>query len=201
MLHTTIKDIIMITKKERLENFINSRKTSAVIAKIILASIAFAGVVSVVAIAPNMFSLLGKRRFNNRKIQSAFAGLKHRGFIEVLREKDGKEVVRITSKGETKIREFELDSLVIRKPWRWDKKWRIVIFDIPNRYRNARDALREKIKDLGFYQLQKSVWVYPYPCDEEVTFVANAFGVLPFVEILESKIILNEDKIKKFFDL
>ena len=179
----------------------NSRKTSAIIAKVVLASIALSGVVAVAAVVPNILSLLPRRRFNSRKIQKALAGLKHRGFIEVIREKDGKEVVRIISKGETKVREFELDALVIRKPWRWDKKWRIIIFDIPNKYRNAREALRDKIKELGFHQLQKSVWVHPYPCEEEIMFVADTFNIVPFVEILESKIILNEGKVRKFFDL
>ena len=191
----------MLTRKERLKNFINSKKSSAVVAKIVLALIAIGGVVAVAAIAPNVFSILPTKKFSNRKVQNALAGLKRRGFVEVIREKDGKEVVRITSRGETRIREFELDNLAVRKPWRWDKKWRIVIFDIPNKHRNAREALRGKIKKLGFYPLQKSVWVYPYPCEEEIMFIANTFGVLPFVEILESKIIINEDKVKKFFDL
>jgi len=192
----------MLTRKERLENFINSKKPSAVITKVILASIAIGGFVTVAAIVPNMVSLLGRRgRFNSKKTYNAFSGLKRCGFIETIREKDGKEVVRITAKGETRIKEFELDGLVIRRPWRWDRKWRMLIFDIPNRRRNAREALRNKIKELGFYQLQKSVWVYPYSCHEEIMFVANFFEILPFVEILESKIILNEGKVKKFFGL
>jgi len=44
---------------------------------------------------------------------------------------------------------------------KWDKNWYLVIFDIPEKLHRKRDILREKLKKLGFGQLQQSVWISP----------------------------------------
>ena len=42
---------------------------------------------------------------------------------------------------------------------KWDGKWRIVVFDIPEQKRAIRNLFRRNLKKWGFKQLQKSVWV------------------------------------------
>ncbi|MBI4008672.1 transcriptional regulator PaaX, partial [Candidatus Roizmanbacteria bacterium] len=42
---------------------------------------------------------------------------------------------------------------------KWDGKWRIVIFDIPEVNKRIRQVLRETLKVLEFWPLQKSVWI------------------------------------------
>src|SRR3989344_4593151 len=59
----------------------------------------------------------------------------------------------------------------IKKPARWDKLWRLVIFDIPEEERTGRMALAAKLKELGFYPLQKSVFIHPYECKDEIDFI------------------------------
>ena len=190
----------MLTHKQRLENFISSHETIAVVSKVVLAAVALLALTAVAATAPNVLSLLGNT-IPKRKAQNAFYGLKRRGLVEFISEKDGKETVKLTIKGRSKVKEMDLDAITIKMPKKWDEKWRIVIFDIPNRHTAAREALREKLKELGFCSLQKSVWAYPYPCEEEILFVENAFEVLPFVEILEASVLVNENKLIKSFDL
>ena len=97
---------------------------------------------------------------------------------------------------------FENIDHFIKKPKRWDKLWRVIIFDIPVEKNKARASLRRKFQELGFYQIQKSVFVYPYPCEEEIMFISKFFGVEKFVEIiLAKKLGEKEEKIKSFFDL
>ena len=60
---------------------------------------------------------------------------------------------------------------------KWDKQWRIVIFDIKTSRRKKRDALRRMLKRLGFEQLQKSTWIYPFDCKEEVSLTKDFFGI------------------------
>lgn len=62
-------------------------------------------------------------------------------------------------------REFPLYILQNRM---WDRKWRIVIFDIPEDKRYIRDRLRIKLKELGFGMIQKSVWISAYPFEDDV---------------------------------
>lgn len=86
----------------------------------------------------------------------------------------------------------------------WDKKWRILIFDIPTKpkiYNQAREALRRKIKGLGFYQMQKSVWVYPYECEDEILFIAELFQVQKHIEIITAEKLLHAEAIKRKFGL
>ena len=77
------------------------------------------------------------------------------------------------------------------------------MFDIPSypkKYNYARDALRCKIKELGFYQIQKSAWVYPYECEDELLFIAGMFQVQKYVEILTVEKLLHEDFVRKKFE-
>ncbi len=72
---------------------------------------------------------------------------------------------------------FQIDSLKINKPKDWDKKWRIVIFDIAQLKSLQRNAFRGKLKELGFYPLQKSVWIHPYKCKDEIELLCEFFGL------------------------
>ncbi len=45
---------------------------------------------------------------------------------------------------------------------KWDGKWRIVFFDVPEGKRPIRDYLRNVLKRHGFREFQRSMWVWPY---------------------------------------
>ncbi|MBI5470465.1 CRISPR-associated endonuclease Cas2 [Candidatus Kaiserbacteria bacterium] len=59
------------------------------------------------------------------------------------------------------------------RPRRWDRRWRIIIFDIPEKKKNVRDRVRALVQRLGFFRLQHSVWVYPYDCEEIITLLKS----------------------------
>ena len=84
---------------------------------------------------------------------------------------------------------------------KWDKKWRMVIFDIPETQKKARYALRAKLKELGFYPLQKSVWVHPFECRDEIDFIIEFFNVSSYVRLAEVNHFDGEKFIKEEFDL
>lgn len=84
----------------------------------------------------------------------------------------------------------------------WDKKWRLVIFDIPTYQKNAREALRHKIKEMGFYPLQKSVFITPYPCEDEIDFISSVFEIdRNNVLILEVSKFEGEEKLRNYFKI
>ena len=58
---------------------------------------------------------------------------------------------------------------------RWDGRWRIVIFDILEKKRKTREALRKKLLSLGFGMWQRSVYITPHDVQEEINqyFVAK----------------------------
>lgn len=89
----------------------------------------------------------------------------------------------ITRRGASKLKRLRLTPLVQRQ--NWDAKWRMVIYDIPEEYRKERDLVRRLIKQLGFRQLQQSVWVHPLPCLNEFEVIRNAYGINNHLLLLE----------------
>ncbi|MFA6515318.1 MAG: hypothetical protein WCT42_03585 [Candidatus Paceibacterota bacterium] len=141
------------------------------------------------------------KKYNNKQISDTITNLKNGRYIEYVSEKNGKIKIRITNKGKSKLHTFMIDMVKINKPNKWDRKWRMVMFDLPIRFSKARNSLRFKLKQLGFIQFQKSVWIYPYPCMEEILFVADYYKVGKYVEILEISSLNNDSKLRKRFNL
>ena len=63
----------------------------------------------------------------------------------------------------------------------WDGIWRIVAYDIPDDIKKERDYFRKKLKSLGFKELQKSMFVVPYKCREEIAVLSQSLGISPYV--------------------
>jgi len=181
------------------------------ISKDIILYIALAGIVSVAATSPYFFINIAKlilkdkkyfkNKYDENKVAQALERLK-RNKVVILSEKDGEFVVELTDKGKRKVKQIKLESMKIETPKFWDKKWRIVIFDIPEKQKKrARNALREKLQKLEFYQLQKSVWVHSYPCEKEIQFLCELFDIYRFVNIITADKIYNDIKLRNYFKL
>ncbi|MFA4890398.1 MAG: CRISPR-associated endonuclease Cas2 [Candidatus Paceibacterota bacterium] len=116
------------------------------------------------------------------------------------REDDSIDVV-LTEGGKKLALKFNFDEMSIKKPTSWDNKWRLVLYDIPEKKKKAREAFRKKLKKLDFFELQKSVFIYPFPCKEEIDFVVEFFEIRNFVHYAEISTLSNESKIKLHFGL
>ena len=191
--------------KKSAEEFLDSDSGYATATKVVFAVLLAAGVLTVAAMAPNIFiAFRGRKRFDrysDKQLRNAYYGLKRQGLVEIIKEEGDNITVKLNYKNKTKIKKFSLDIISIPKARSWDGKWRVIIFDIPVRYNMARIAMTRKLKELGFYQLQKSVWVFPYPCEDEVLFIADFFKVDRCINILSADNIENDYKLKKFFNL
>ncbi len=181
------------------------------VSKDILFSLALAGVITIAVTSPFFLINLAKffirnrkylkKEYDEHKVAKTFERLKRNRLI-ILKETDGKFTVELTEKGRRKLEEIKLDDMAIKIPSVWDKKWRIIIFDIPEKqHKKARNALRDKLQKLGFYQLQKSVWALPYPCEKEVQFLCDLFGINQFVNIIIADKIYNDIILRKYFSL
>ena len=190
----------------KFKEFLDSGTHKAQVTQVALCILAVASVPVLVLIAASMGNAIqvfkqfeNSKRFSKKQIQNSFAHLQRQKLIEYIADKDGKTIVKITQKGESRLRTFAIDLMEIKKPKKWDDKWRLVMFDIPMRFTKGREALRYHLKNLNFFQFQKSAWVYPYPCEDEIIFIADFFGVGKYVEILTIESIPNDKKLKKYF--
>lgn len=100
-------------------------------------------------------------------------------------DENGKVYLEITSKGQKNLR--NKFPLFFRRGKKWDGKFTVVIFDIPERNRKARRALRLKLKELGFGMLQKSVWVSPYHFEESLKEFLFSRGLSPFALVFSAE--------------
>jgi DNA-binding transcriptional regulator PaaX len=97
--------------------------------------------------------------------------------------KDGEAYLRLTNQGQEKIsRDFPLLEFQKKK---WDRKWRIVLFDISEVSRQARNSLREKLKELGFGMFQQSTYISPHDFANDLREFLRSSGLSDFVYVLE----------------
>lgn len=170
------------------------------VAKNILIALGMVGVISAVVVAPGLgkaLPLLSK--IDLRRINQELKRLKNRGLVEIIKKRNGITEIKLTRKGKKKLAKYKIDDLKIEKPQVWDGKWRIIIFDIPILKNNKRELLRKKMKNLGFYKLQQSVFVHPFPCYEVVTFLKNYFELHNEVEYIEAEKMENQNKLINHF--
>lgn len=125
------------------------------------------------------------RSFRPRSIENAFRRLERQKLLRI-RKKNGAAAVELTSAGKNRIREFEINNLELKRGEMWDRQWRLVLFDIPERYKKSRDALSLKLKQLGMYRLHKSVFVFPGDCEDEIEFLSQHFQIEPYVTVLHT---------------
>ena len=133
-------------------------------------------------------------------VSQALFRMKKQRLVEIGEEGE-KTIIKITEDGKKRVLKYKLKELSIKKPKRWDGNFRLVIFDIPDKKRLARDVLRMKLKELGFYQFQESVFVYPYECKDEIDFIKELYEISPFVKYIVAENIDDSENLLKYFNL
>ncbi|MEK7088672.1 MAG: hypothetical protein AAB913_00910 [Patescibacteria group bacterium] len=172
--------------------------------RIILMTVAAAGILAIAILAPNALQVLkpflrNKKKYNlkyylNQKAKK----LVKDGFLKINIENE-KQFLLLTKKGEQKLSYYKITEK--KKNNKWDGKWRVVIFDVWENTRSKRNLLRMEIKDFGFVQLQRSVWIYPYECADFIELLKTdlSFGKNIRYMVVES---LDYDKsLRNYFNL
>lgn len=165
---------------------------------LILESIKIAGVLSIALVAPNVLTGLAKLGVIATPRAGEVAKRSYTRMIAAgLLKFDGK-FLRLTEKGK-----LELDRMTMatKKPTRWDGKWRVLIFDIPDYRRSLRDKVRSTLRMLGFERLQDSVWIYPYDCEDHITLLKADFKVGKDMLYMVVDSLEGDDGLRKKFSL
>jgi len=141
------------------------------------------------------------RKINQERLKEIVREFYREKLVDYREKEDGTIEVVLTEKGKLKALRGKIDELEVKIPKNWDNLWRIVIFDIPEKKRKVRGALRNKLKELGFVELQKSVFIFPYECKEEIEFIVEVFNIRKYVRYLVVKEITNEEELLLKFNL
>src|SRR3989344_8664514 len=140
-------------------------------------------------------------RVNRQALERAINSLYTSHLVEERNNTDGTTTLILSENGKKRALRFNIDKLEIKKPPSWDKKWRIVMFDIPEKLRWLRDSLRFHFREIGLIELQKSVFVFPYPCNDEIEFIIESYNARKHVRFILADKIDNELHLKKKFHL
>jgi DNA-binding transcriptional regulator PaaX len=138
---------------------------------------------------------------NNRTLERAIRNLYLGKMIGCRDNSNGTTSIVLSDKGKNRALLFDIDKIKIKKQEKWDGLWRMVIFDIPENQKMSRDALVGKLKELGFYSLQKSVFLHPYNCQDEIDFIIEIFKLRKYVRFLIVKRTDVDTHLKKIFKL
>ncbi|MEK7176046.1 MAG: CRISPR-associated endonuclease Cas2 [Patescibacteria group bacterium] len=140
------------------------------------------------------------RTINRRILISAISHLYKSKLVNQKENKDGTVTFILSDQGKKIALTYNLDKMTIPRG-KWDKKWRLVIFDIPEKKKPIREALRGHLKRLGFIELQHSVFVLPFECRNEVEYLIEFYNIRKFVRYIEASHIDNELDLKHRFHL
>lgn len=158
---------------ESLEMTAKRRSRRNVVRNALLTSIALIPALTIAMAAPKVLSLIKDEHMDylipldpKQRLRENISRLKKKGLI-TFEERSGKKYLRLTTAGQREVERLT-HRQTIRIPRRWDRKWRIVIFDIPSTRNSQRNRIRSLVRGLGFYQLQQSVWVFPYDCEDVI---------------------------------
>ncbi|PIR86372.1 hypothetical protein COU13_01310 [Candidatus Kaiserbacteria bacterium CG10_big_fil_rev_8_21_14_0_10_43_70] len=183
-----------------IEERVKVRRRKQNIRFAILSAIKIAGMLSVAVIAPNALQLLRythnkKSQYKSRVLES-LERLEKNGYVK--KGSDGK--FQITQKGEILLLKFS-NNTSVKKHKKWDRKWRVVIFDIPEQRKLSRDNLRLALKSVGFAKLQNSVWVFPYDCEDILALLKTNYRLGKEVQYMVVEELEEDRQLRKLFKI
>ncbi len=169
------------------------------VAECLLVGLGELGSIAVEAFFPKKYAftrpgriLLGFDQVRPSTIRQELKRLQERGLVAPAGNRPDSPYT-LTPQGEVTLRRV---AMKISRPDRWDGSWHVVIFDIPERLRKARNLLRYELGALGFQKLQASVWVSRYPVSEEFYRFVEDCGLERYTIILKVTDASQIEKIK-----
>ena len=165
--------------------------TSKIIDEILLFSVTSAALAGGILL-PNLLVGLDKplrkfwrhmdKRQREHELQRVIYNLKAQGYLAGEYEHG----LQMTAKAHARLAKISDESMCIQPQKIWDKLWRIVIYDIPEEHKNARNLLAYRLRALGCFQLQKSTWITPFPCRDVIETVSSHYNIANFVTYFEA---------------
>jgi len=158
-------------------------------------------------IAPNIWKLAKNwdkkdfdewKKFNPAYLRRTIRRLEKQKLVRIV-QKENKINVEITKNGKKKVLKYALNELELKKPNVWDGKWRVIIYDIPKKSKHLQNLIRETLQRLEFIPLQNSVYLSPFPCEKEIEFLREFYGLGKEIKLLLVEKLENEKAYRKYF--
>ena len=143
----------------------------------------------------------GYAEIERQALKNAITDLYKSKILEQKENTDGSLTIVLTENGKRKALTYQIDEMKIKKAQKWDKRWRIVLFDIPEKKKKIREAIRHHLKNLDFFEYQKSVFVQPYDCKNEIEYIIEFYNIRKYVRFIMADSLDNELHLINHFKL
>jgi len=138
-------------------------------------------------------------KFNLWRLRQVIKRMQGSKLVEVKEEK-GIPIIKITHKGKQKLLRYKVDEMALDEST-WDGKWRLIIYDVAKAKRANSEMFRAMLNKLRFLKLQKSVYLTPFKCEEEVEYLKLLFDIGDEVQILKVGDLENEGAYRRYFGI
>lgn len=187
--------------KLKLEYISKQKDKRTLLQNIILQTIISSGVISLAFIAPKVIKAMQKAGISLHIRQKEIIGLSRKRLVKrgLIQFDSGK--LQITEKGKLHLITNMYQQGLKEKKQKWDGKWRVLVFDIPEKRRFVRNQIRKTLISIGFMRLQDSVWIYPYDCEDLITLLKADMKISKDVLYMIVNVLEYDKPIKDYFGL
>lgn len=126
--------------------------------------------------------------------------LEKKGYVALTKSPKG-FIVKILKRAKPRLKNIFIEDVKLPRNAKWDRKWRLYTFDIPEKDKISRNLLRRKLKNLGMFNIQRSVFAYPYDCLPELEFISDHYGVSKHSAFMEVSYTDIDKELRRFFRL
>ncbi len=137
------------------------------------------------------------KKFNKWRLKQVLKRMRNQKLIEIVQTND-EYAVKISDQGKRKLLRFDIDNMELNQK-NWDGKWRIITYDIYTGKKQERELFRKTLKRLKFLKLQKSVYLTPFKCHNEIEYLRQVCNIGQEVLILTVSRMENESAYKEYF--
>ncbi len=113
---------------------------------------------------------------NRRAVKDAFYYLKRKKLVQGKIDQ-GQLRLFLTPAGQTEAEKYRINDLQVKTPKSWDTKWRFLVLDFSKMSLKQKTTVLKKMKQWKFFPVMKSVWVFPYPCVQEINKLKDLLGL------------------------
>jgi len=140
-------------------------------------------------------------KYNLPRLRFILKRMMKQQYIRMKPMPDGSTILTLTKKGMLQNLKYNIETMKIEKPKKWDGRWWLVMYDISKFKRREQDMFRRMLKRFNMLPLQKSVYLYPYPCEHEIEFLRGYFDVPEAVIVMRVTALENELQYRRYFGI
>jgi len=122
--------------------------------------------------------------FRSGTVRTVVSRMQRRGHLQS-RRCGRHSFYRLTAAGHKEVH-WGRDRVLLPPDDEWDGRWTVVVYSVPERERQRRDALRCSLTRLGFGALAPGTWVSPRPLPPQANEAWDRLGVHDYLEVFRA---------------